>query len=149
MAGNEYDFNDDDDEGFGSTRLDTVKNANGKRTSSGKKKEGVFAPRTPDLGAAIDTAVASGKTQRYPESHGMNGPMAQSIPRLRPKNKLPNPVDAFDWARPDDVKPRKKGKMPNMLGLDNKTAKSFVQVPGLAGIFDFLNVYRKANGGWR
>jgi len=146
----EYDFNDDEeDEGFGSTRLDTVKNANGKRVSSGKNKESVFAPRTPDLGAAIDTAVASGKVQRYGKDAGMNGPMAESIPRLRPKNKLPNPEDAFDWARPDDVKRRKKGKNPNMLGLNNKQAKSFVQVPGMAGLFDFLNVYRKAKGGWR
>lgn len=141
---NEYDFSDDEDEGFGSTRLDTVK-----RMPPETKKNNIFAPRTPNLSKAINTAAATGKVQRYPDSQGMNGDMAQAIPRLRPKNKLPHHVDAFDWARPDDVKPRKKGKMPNMLGLDNKQAKSFVQVPGMAGLFDFLNVYRNAKGGWK
>ena len=153
MAQGEYDFVDDDDEDDGPA-LGTVKNANHKKRVSSGFPKGTFAAPTPDLGEAITKAIGEGKVQRYGNlDRSELGPQAEALPRLRPKRQLPDPIDAFDWARPDDWKTpknaNKKARSVNLTGLSRKQQKNAVAIPGMAPLFDFLNLYRKANGGWR
>lgn len=142
---NEYDFDDEDDDDM--VALATVDNAMGKR--SGGKKQKPYADYIPDLGEAITNALGEGKVQRYPNLD--EGEIVRPLPKLRPGNQLPDPDNAFDWARPDNVKqPKKPNKKPtDVTGLTRKQKKKAVNVPGIAPLFDFLNMYRHAKGGWK
>lgn len=140
---NEYTFDDDDDD----DELGGVVN----KPKGGKANNSIFAPPTQDLGKAITDALGSDKVQLYKNTPRSELNPDLRLPRLRPKNKLPDPIDAFDWARPDDVKRPKKGKKPvDITGLSRKQQKKAVGIPGMAPLFDFLNVYRHGKKGkWR
>lgn len=150
MAKTEYDFYDDDkteeDIPIRTDPLNATSKGSGSRGSGG---DGLFAKRTPDLGAAITAALGSGKFQRYPTTSQDQLRPDLNLPRLRPKDKLPDPADAFDWAVPDGAKRPKKKPARDITGLSRKQQKTAVGLPGMAPLFDFLNVYRHRKGGWR
>lgn len=139
MADTIFDDDDDDDDFDAAIARATT------NRFAGRKEAPIV-----NVDKAINRAVKTGKTQRYPDFFSPN----VQLPYLRPKNQVPQVEEAFAWAYPDlGLNKKGKPKKPNakrdanVLGLSKKQQRKAVAIPGLTPILDFMSVYLASEGG--